>query len=205
MAQLALIDRRFDFGDGETAVFDVVVREEPTHDVEITENPVETGVSMADHAFKKPVEIEIEVAVTDTPFEQDDLGTPSYMLATTWVNGDSEHRSVNAWAYLTKKQDEFAVFDVQIGLGLYRNMMIQHLKAMQDKDTGAILKAEMRLHQVTFATTSKAIYPPRAPSVKKKAAPKKDDGHKDSGPEELNESKAKSILKSLSDKWGFTQ
>jgi hypothetical protein len=203
--QLALIDRRFDFGDGEVFVFDVVVSESPTHTVEITESPVETGVSMADHAFAKPVELEVEVAVTDTPFEKDDLGTPSRMLATTWVTGDSDRRSVNAWAKLVQKQAEFAVFDMQIGLGLYRNMMIQSLKAKQDKDSGAVLRAEMRLHQVTFAETSKAIYPPRAPAVKKKAAPKKYDGHKESAPEPIAEDKAKSAAKALSDKFGVTR
>lgn len=193
MATTALINRtdygyrRLDFGtDVETGpdvmIFDSVIRESHKFEIAITENPVETGVSMADHAYAKPDILTMEVRVSDTPMLRDDQGTPSEKLAYTqgWKFSGHGWRSVYAWQEILRKAKSFAVFDVQTGLRLYTNMMFESGSAEQTKDTAGVLKATIQLHQVTFATTATVVYPPRAPGKPaRKAAPVANGGKKE--------------------------
>jgi hypothetical protein len=103
---------------------------------------------------------------------------------------------VNAWAYILSKAKAFAVFDVQIGLGLYRNMMFESGSAKQEKDSMGILRAAINLKQVTFALTSSVLYPPRGPKkTQRAAAPKTDGGRKESP--ETDKKKPVSVLAGL--------
>ena len=185
MAVTALIERKFNFGTDEVTglpevyIFDAVISEGHAFNVAITENPVETGVSLADHAYNKPDILTMEVAVSDTPLLTDDAGTPSYKLATTWTNAGEGNvrRSVNAWELILNKAKSFAVFDVQTGLRLYQNMMFETGSVEQRKDSYGIMRAKIQLHQVTFATTATVLYPPRSTkAVTRKAASKIDKG-----------------------------
>lgn len=186
MGQTALIRHYLDFGQDEVtglpevAMFDSDVSEDHGFEIAIVDDPVETGVSMTDHAYAKPRTLTMEVAVSDTPLLADDAGTPSYKLATTWTGAGSGNvrRSVNAWEYIDQKAHEFAVFDVQTGLKLYPSMMFEGASAKVTKDTAGCLRATIKLKQVTFATTASVIYPPRGPKKAKRAAAAPTDGGK---------------------------
>jgi hypothetical protein len=209
MAQVALILRAFNFGTdeqtglSEVAVFDSVIKESHHFEISITENPVETGVSMADHAYAKPDTLQMEVSVSDTPLLLDSSGTPAYQLAQAWTgagswNGNGSgitRRSVNAWAYLVEKAKSFAVFDVVTGLKTYINMMIASGDVEQTKDSAGVMRAKLQLRQVQFATTASVIYPPRGDKAKKhQAAPKNDAGKKDAPKVEPTEKPEDSLL-----------
>lgn len=189
MSQLALIQRKIAFaqdtslpasGDAEDVVmiFDATLSEHHDFEIAITENPVETGVSMADHAYAKPDRLTIEVAVSDTPMLAHQSGDPPGVYNVTdlavsqgLLYSGSGRRSVSAWGYIKRAAKSFQVFTIQTGLELYQNMMFETGSAEQKVDSGGILKATINLHQVTFATTSTVVYPPRAKPVKRKAAP----------------------------------
>ena len=177
-------------------MFDATIREAPAFAIEVTENPVETGVSMADHAYAKPDTLTLEVAVSDTPLLGDSQGTPALQLAQSqgWAfMGPNERRSVNAWAEIQRLAKSFTQLGVQIGLGMYTNMLIVEGSTEQKVDTAGILRATLQLRQVTFAGTSKVVYPQRAPKKpKRQAAPPKDDGPQTS--EEVDEKKRSSWL-----------
>ena len=185
MGQVAILQRQWNFGTDEVTglpevyTFDAIIREAHHFEIAITDNPVETGVSLADHAYAKPDTLEMEVAVSDTPLIRDDAGTPSYKLATTWTEAGEGNvrRSVNAWKFLNDKAKSFAVFDLVTGLKVYYNMMIESGDAEQTKDSAGVLRAKLKLRQVQFATTASVLYPPRADkAVARKAAPKDDKG-----------------------------
>ena len=163
-------------------LFDSTIREAPSFSIAITENPVETGVSMADHAYAKPDTLTLEVVVSDTPLLSDGQGTPAIQLAQSQglaFMGPNERRSVNAWAAIQLAAKSFTVLTVQIGLGSYPNMMLEQGSAEQTVDSAGIMRATLQLHQVTFAGTSKVVYPPRAPKKPaRKAAPPADAGKK---------------------------
>jgi hypothetical protein len=197
MARTFVVQRKFDFGTDEVtslpevAEFDSVLREGHSFEIAITENPVETGVSMADHAYAKPDMLEMEVAVSDTPLIADDAGTPSYQLATTWTGAGKGNvrRSVVCWEYLKDKAKAFAVFDVVTGLQVYTNMMIESGNAEQTKDSSGILRAKLRLHRVTFATTASVLYPPRGPKKTQRTAAAKVDKGRVEAPEATDDKK----------------
>ena len=176
-------------------LFDSTIREAPSFSIAITENPVETGVSMADHAYAKPDTLTLEVVVSDTPLLADNKGTPAIQLAQSQglaFMGPNERRSVNAWAAIQQGAKAFTVYDVQIGLGLYQNMMIETGSAEQTVDSSGIMRATLQLHQVTFAGTSKVVYPPRGPKkTKRVAAPEVDAGKKTA--EETDDAEEKSV------------
>jgi hypothetical protein len=204
MATTALIPSRyFDFGPDDVGVnevvtFDSVISEAHEFEIAIVDDPVETGVSLSDHAYAKPRELQMEVAVSDTPLLRDDAGTPSARLATTWVNGGSSttRRSVVAWEYIVRKAGEFAIFDVQTGLELYRNIMFKKGSARTEKDTAGCLRATIGLKQVTFASTRTATYPPRGPKkTKRAAAPKVDEGKKEADNAEQTEEMRSALVK----------
>lgn len=182
MAQTAIIDRNFDFGNDavgahEIVVFDSVISEAHEFAIAIPDDPVDTGVSISDHAYRKPRHLQMEVAVSDTPLESDGRGTPSVQLAKTWTSGGNVRRSVVAWNFILDKANTFAIFDVQTGLELYQNMMFELGSAQTTKDTAGCLRATIKLKQITFAASRMVAYPPRGPKkTKRAAAPKVDDG-----------------------------
>ncbi len=53
--------------NGSEIDFDIVISESVTHAATVTEYPVEKGVNPADHVKPEPVEVSLEVEVTNTP------------------------------------------------------------------------------------------------------------------------------------------
>lgn len=203
MAQTALIDRHFDFGNDATGeheivVFDSVISEAHEFEIAIPDDPVETGVSISDHAYAKPRKLQMEVAVSDCPLLSDGKGTPAAQLATTWTSGGGVRRSVVAWNYIVQKANEFAIFDVQTGLELYQNMMFEAGSATTTLDTAGKLRATIKLKRVTFAATRTVAYPPRGPKkTQRAAAPPTEGGRKESEETDAHGKKPASILYGL--------
>ena len=121
MATTAIIQRGFNFGTDPTTgspdvmIFDSVIREKHQFHVEITKNPVETGQSMADHAYVAQVPLEMEVEVSDTPFT-DASGLAlhgqewSNSAATGLMLNGKSRRTAAAWQSILDKAASFAVF-----------------------------------------------------------------------------------------------
>jgi hypothetical protein len=137
--------------------FDGVVKETHTKKASISKNPMENGVSLADHAVMEPAELTLEIAISDTPLSEVDAKRFT----------GSDRRSVTAWAELEKWMAAFVPFDIVTGLKTYKNLLISSMSTEQDKDSGGALFATIQLQQVTFASTATVVYP--APASKKPA------------------------------------
>jgi hypothetical protein len=131
--------------------FDAVFKEDHTHEAEITDEPLETGVSCSDHAYMKPYRITISGGVGDVSIHPDQNDP---------FAGSS--RAQNAFNLLTQLQESFQPFSVQTGLILYENMLIKMIKASQDKDTAGSLVFEAELKFANIISTETITYPPRA-------------------------------------------
>lgn len=143
----------------EIFAFDTIVREGHTSELEVTENPVETGVVVSDHAFMKPARLEIEGAVGDVwLYGQDEIGNPI-----DDVFASSVSRSAVAFQKLLGLQRSAELFSVQTGLKLYPNMIVASLSADQDAETAAILLFRASLREVIRVSTRKVTFPPRKP------------------------------------------
>lgn len=129
-------------------VFDAVFEETHESDLEVTDNPVETGVVVSDHAYMKPLRVKISAGVSDTrlnPFSADQFAS---------VDG----RSRRAFELLTKLQKKAEPFDLQTGLKLYKNMVCTAIRASQDKDSSAALLFTADLREVITVNTEIVQY-----------------------------------------------
>lgn len=130
-------------------VFDATFQEKHEIGAEVTENPVETGVNVADHMFMKPIRVTISAGVSDTPLDSN---------ANDQFGGSSS-RSQAAYNLLTQLQASFEPFAVQTGLQLYKNMVVKNITCIQDKDTSSAFIFEAELQQVILVSTQIVTMP----------------------------------------------
>ncbi|MGE4448566.1 MAG: phage baseplate protein [Azospira sp.] len=174
-------------------VFDAVFEETHEADLEVTDNPVETGVVVSDHAFMKPLRVKISAGVSDTPLA----------AVTDDPFASDAGRSRRAFELLTELQRRAEPFDLQTGLKLYENMVCTSIRTSQDKDSSGALLFTAELREVIIVYTQVVTYPPRKPgATKRQAGPKKDKGEQQ-GKEVTNSAEKKSLIKKGADAlWG---
>ena len=157
--------------------FDGIMRTEHTSRVRTTEYPVQTGVTMADHAVIEPAELTIEIVVSDS-------STKSFVTNNALLDGvigaitaknkamdiytnilpttspilqAKEGRAVNSWVYLKNMQQSRVPIQVVTRLQTYDNMIIEELSAPDDAKTLNALKVTVRLKEIVFAKTAETV------------------------------------------------
>lgn len=140
--------------------FDATFSEKHEVSAEITQNPVETGVNVADHMCMKPRRVTISAGVSDTPL---------HAIEGDQFSGGSS-RSQKAYDLLTQLQASFEPFNVQTGLKLYENFVCKNITCEQDKDTPFVLVFEAELEEVIFVSTQMVILPPLAKGATQRQA-----------------------------------
>lgn len=124
--------------------FDGFIQVEHSRSLQMTENPVETGASIVDHAYVKPAEIVMQIMMSDVHQSL----YPGQFTGTRF-------RSVNAWTLLKKMQSDRIPVSVLTRLGLYTNMLISSLKATDTAETFRALSAEVTLREIPVARIRK--------------------------------------------------
>lgn len=169
----ALLARRWYGGQDASAwsrTFDAVEVEEHTFETEVTDEPVETGSSISDHAYDRPVRLSITAAVSDIP-------PPGKENDVYVTKGPT--RGLAAYAWMRQAQQAHEPFSVQTGLDLFPSMIITSLRVRKDKALEHILYFTVDLKEIKWVTAQVVLYPAQ-PKVKRNAAPKKNDGEKGS-------------------------
>jgi len=133
---------------------DAVLVERHLNDVLVTENPIELGADISDHAEIQPKKLEITGVVSDTP-----LGVAAFGQIVDTVTGffgsattQNLTRSVAAYNALVLLMETREPVQVQTRLRLYNNMLITAISVDQDKDSSRaafmrIFLKEVRLVQ----------------------------------------------------------
>lgn len=178
------IERTWIFADGSPAFdFDTVINERHSSILDVTDNPVETGVVISDHAFMKPRSLEIFAYVSDVwlgmrESDEDKVGplNPDKPWLIPAESGDTSRRSARAYQLLLGLQASAVPFAVQTGLRVYQNMLCLELEANQDKDTASTLAFRAVLREIQIVGTQTVIYPPRAAGKPTNQASKKTTG-----------------------------
>ncbi|STM21189.1 bacteriophage protein [Escherichia coli] len=114
--------------------------------LEITEHPVEVGAAVADHAYKKPSEVVMEVGFAGGGALLDFASN----LTATSLLGLSPQQNVSE---LLDLQESRIPFDVVTGKRLYSNMLIRALEVTTDKTTENVLSAVLTLREVLISRT----------------------------------------------------
>ena len=108
-------------------IIDVVVSESVTEGMEVPEHPVENGVKISDHAYRKPTTLKMSCA-----------------------SGDREA----TFQSLKDLMKEAEPFDIITGFGLFESFIIDGLEATRDADTGHILQIDVSLKEIVIVSTS---------------------------------------------------
>ena len=101
-----------------TDFFDGFIDDTINSELEVTSNPVETGVAVTDHAYLKPRQIVMNVKMSDVH---------QSLVPGQFTGGWS--RSVTAFEILQKMQSDRIPVSVVVRLGIFQNMIIQKLVA----------------------------------------------------------------------------
>ena len=120
--------------------FDGFMQVDHNIELEVTENPVETGAAVVDHAYVKPATVTMKVMMSDVHQSL----YPGQFTGTRF-------RSTNAWHTLTKLQGDRIPFSIFTRLGLYENMLITNLSASDTADTFRALSATVTLREIPVA------------------------------------------------------
>jgi hypothetical protein len=129
----------------DTLIPDVVVREVGRDELVITEHPVERGAAISDHAFVRPVEIEMTCGWSDS--------TAGYVGYIDEV-----------YAELIALQKEREPFDVTSGKRTYENMLLAQVLQQTDERSENILMVTARFREVLIVSTETTSAPNSAQS-----------------------------------------
>lgn len=125
---------------------DVVISEKHSDTLEITEHPVEDKAPVADHAFRRPSDLVMEVGFSGGGSLLDLLDTSSIGLSL----GLSPKE---VYQELLTLQRSRVPFDVTTGKRLYNNMLIRVLDVTTDKATENVLAATLTLKEALITST----------------------------------------------------
>lgn len=122
---------------------DVVVEEEHYDEVETTDQPVEQGAAITDHAFKRPAECTVR-------FGWSQAGQATFSLVPTLGDNDYLNR---IYDQLLTLQAKFQLVGISTGRRLYMNMLIKAIETRTDEKTANVLLIRVRFRQVIIVQT----------------------------------------------------
>jgi hypothetical protein len=108
----------------------VTIRERGRDELVITEEPVETGAAISDHAYKRPAEVTIEVGFNAASNPQ------------------------NVYAQFLSLQAQRQPFTVYTGKRMYQTMLIAEIDVETDESTEYVLMATIICRQIILVSTS---------------------------------------------------
>lgn len=123
-----------------TIIPNVVVEENHHDELLITDHPVEFGAIISDHAFKKPVSVQMRCG---------------------WSNSSAQTEGYVQQVYqaLIALQDERQPFDVYTGKRVYHNMLLQSLAVTTDQESEWALMVVADLREIIITNTQATAAP----------------------------------------------
>lgn len=198
-------NRGFSFSDGGISDLSAQVTLEEVHldTLEITDHPVERGSAITDHSFKRPEEVIIKCAWSDSPGGNSGgllgaamgfaaanssavrtgmavMGAIDAVGSLLSGNGDSQAKAI--YAQLVELQRSRVPFSIFTGKRDYQDMLFKSLSVTTDKDTENVLMLTAVCRQVIFATVQTVEMPVNKDA---QAAPEKTTPVSDTGTKQL--------------------
>lgn len=116
----------------------VTITENSTDAIEITQQPVQQGASIADHAFKKPVNLSIQI-----------LFDSSILPGLSLTSGITPPQSLSTiYQKLLALQSSFTPFTCSTPKRTYSNMLFSALGVTTDKKTENIMAVNCSFQQI---------------------------------------------------------
>lgn len=132
---------------------DVTVEEKHSDELVVTENPVEQGAAVTDHAFKQPARLNLRLGYSNSSAAAD--GDPLYVQA--------------VYALLLALQAARAPFGLITGKRIYTTLLITALETTTDEKWENAMMIEVGLKEIIQVQTQTVSVPPtqnmQAPGV----------------------------------------
>lgn len=125
--------------------------------VQITEHPVELGAEITDHAFKKPDEVVLRCAWSNSS-PQALLGTVQRLFSGELSGADYVS---DVYSQLRELQEAREPFEIVTTTRRYQNMLITALQVTRDQKTGNALVCTATCREVIIVQTKATTLPPR--------------------------------------------
>jgi hypothetical protein len=138
----------------------VTIKEVHSDDLEITEQPVDQGAAVTDHAYKRPAEVVIEAMWSNSPPSNNVVGglmnavTGTIEGVQSIITGNSVDQIRDIYQKLLQLQESRIPFDVYTGKRHYANMLVRSLIETTDKESENALRITASLRQVLIAQVS---------------------------------------------------
>lgn len=124
--------------------FDAIMNTSINNKLTVTSHPVQGGANISDHAYMEPVEISMEVAMSDA--------MDSYAYGQFQSVGMT--KSVCAYKMLCELQASRVPMVVTTRLGTYQNMVITDINPQDDVSTLYGLRCSVAMRQVLMANVT---------------------------------------------------
>lgn len=137
---------RYIVSDYGTVIPNVVIEERGVDGLAITENPVEQGAAITDHAYSRPAELTMKLGWSNSSIYA--AGSESYVR--------------EVYAQLLAIQTSRQPLSVMTGKRAYSSMLIEELTMTTDASTEYALMVDCVFKQIIIVSTSAAAVPPQA-------------------------------------------
>lgn len=181
LGALAIKPRRGFFPKGARTISAQITLRELHHDeLEITEHPVEQGAAIADHAYKRPAEVIIECAWSNSPSKGTGLigaaigigatlggpiagiaaaALPTIRAAQSLLTGNDAGQVKAIYEQLLQLQASREPFDVYTGKRVYKDMLFRSLGVETSARSENSLVLTAALRQVIIVSTRTVSVP----------------------------------------------
>lgn len=126
---------------------DVAIEMEHAREAQVTEHPVETGVTVSDHVILRPARVNLSGFVTDTPLFASGLNLGTARSSATFFMLQQMMEARQPIMLMTPRR-------------LYQNMVIERLSIPEGRE--AALRFECSLVEIKQVTSQNASLPPTA-------------------------------------------
>ncbi|NRN30178.1 phage baseplate protein [Photorhabdus heterorhabditis] len=130
----------------------VIISETHTDTSNITDHPVQQGVTISDHAYDSPSEVRMELGFAGGGSLLDVIDTTKVFDIATGLSLGTSPRAV--YQQLLDLRASHKPFDVATGKRLYKNMLIKDMTITTDKTSENVLSVILNLREIIIVETS---------------------------------------------------
>lgn len=134
-------------------IANAIVEETHTDDLEITDQPIDQGASITDHAYKRPAEVVLKLGFSNSVGYDGGYSTPEGETSQATLSGSSVWQVRDIYQKLLSLQSQRILLDVFTGKRDYINMLIKSLVTTTDAKTENVLSITITLRQAVIAQT----------------------------------------------------
>jgi hypothetical protein len=150
-------------------VLDATLSESHTLDTRVTENPVEEGAAVTDHAQLQPRSVSLTGIVTNTPLDA------TAVADGTRYEKNQPGRGASAYAALRRLRQSRQLVALITPTELYENMMLVSLVVPREQGSGEAFRFSAQFREVILVQTQMVKLPA---SKKPRGQPAVNDGKK---------------------------